>query len=86
MEIDTWIGGMKVRAFPWVDGENIYVNVQYFKPGQSIMQAPAWDKSILLANDRNGNRLVYEFTHSLVNYISGLNIPSGGHAILSVKC
>ena len=36
MEIDTWINGCKVRGFPWVDGQNIYFHVEYYKPGQSF--------------------------------------------------
>lgn len=26
-EIDAWINGCKVRAFLWIDGETLYVNV-----------------------------------------------------------
>ena len=33
MEIDKWFGCYKVRYFPWIDGKQIYFNVQYFPPG-----------------------------------------------------
>lgn len=74
MELDKWIDTYKVRAFPWIDGKTIYVNVQYFVPGQSIVQPPKWDKSVLISDNDDGRRLVYEFTHSLIQYISRLNL------------
>ena len=79
MEIDKWISGCKVRAFPWIDGENIYVNVQYFAPGQSIHQSPAWDRTAYIHNDDSGRRFVFDFTHTLVeSFISG-KIPHNSH-------
>ena len=31
IEIDAWVaGGYKVRAFDWVDGKNIYLNICYY--------------------------------------------------------
>lgn len=73
MELDKWIGSYKVRAFPWIDGKTIYFNVQYFSPGQSVVRPPKWDRSVLISNNDDGNRLVYDFTHTLVKHISGLN-------------
>lgn len=85
MEIDTWIGPMKVRAFPWIDGKHTYINVQYFRPGQSVMQAPAWDKSALLVNGLRSEKLIGELLDSVVNYIARLDIPEGGKAILDAE-
>jgi hypothetical protein len=76
MNIDTWISGYKVRAFPWIDGKRIYFNVQYFKPGQSIEKPPAWDKTVYIINNVAGQRLVNEFTHSLVEHIAKMQIKS----------
>ena len=71
MELDKWVAGYKVRAFPWIDGgKHIYVNVQYYAPGQSIEKPPVWDKSILIVNDDDGKKAVFEFTHSLVEHIA----------------
>jgi hypothetical protein len=69
MELDKWIGSCKIRAFPWVDGKRIYFNVQYYAPGQSTSKPPAWEKTVYIANNPEGQRLVYDFTHSLVEHI-----------------
>ena len=85
MEIDTWVDGYKVRAFPWVDGEKtIYVNVQYYKPGSSLTQPPAMDKSAWITNDAAGQRFIYDFTATAANYIARLNIPADSHLIITV--
>ena len=76
-EIDAWINGCKVRAFPWIDGETIYVNVQYFRPGQSVEQSPAWDRSARFVNDEPGRRFVFEFTHTMVEAFCSGKIPAG---------
>lgn len=83
MEIDRWISGYKVRSFPWIDGKRIYINVQYFAPGQSIEQPPVWDKSVYVTDNAAGRRLVYEFTDSLVQHISGMQIEQGREVTLT---
>lgn len=67
MELNKWIGSSKVRAFPWKDGKYIYVNVQYFKPGQSICKPPAWEQTAYIENNQRGRELVYESTATLVD-------------------
>ncbi len=74
MEIDKWVAGYKVRAFPWIDGKRIYFNVQYYAPGQSIAKPPAWDKTVFITDNAAGQRLVNEFTHSLVEHIAQMQI------------
>ena len=74
MEIDTWVDGYKVRAFPWVDGKRIYFNVQYYAPGQSIAKPPAWDKTVYITDNAAGQRLVNEFTHSLAELVAQMQI------------
>lgn len=69
MEIDKWIGSLRVRAFPWIDGERIYCNVQYFIPGQSIEKPPAWEKTVYITDNPEGRQLVYNYTHTLLEYI-----------------
>lgn len=84
MEIDKWIGSCKIRSFPWIDGKRIYFNAQLYKHGQSVCQHPIWDKTVYIADDTAGRRLVYEFTDSLVQYICGMQIPDGAEVILTV--
>lgn len=84
MEIDKWINSFKVRSFPWIDKKRIYFNVQYYIPGQSVEKPPAWDKTVYITNNESGRRLVYEFTHSLVNYIANMDIRENTETTLTV--
>lgn len=83
MEIDKWIGSCKVRSFPWIDGNRIYFNVQYFKPGQSIEKPPVWDKTVYITDNAAGQRLISEFTHSLVEHIMQMQIAEGTEVTLT---
>lgn len=83
MEINKWIGSYKVRAFPWIDGKRIYFNVQYFKPGQSIQKPPAWDKTVYITDNPNGQHLVHDLTHSLVEHIAKMQIKEGVEVTLT---
>lgn len=83
MEIDRWIDGYKVRSFPWVDGKTIYFNVQYFAPGQSIEQPPVWDNTVYITDNEAGQRLVRDFTSSLVNYVARMTIKPNIKVILT---
>lgn len=79
MEINGWFSGCLVRAFPWIDGKYIYVNDRRFLPGQSISQAPAWDRTIFVLDNKPGKSAVYRYTDSLVNAISSGKIPDKAH-------
>ena len=46
----------------------------YYRSGQSISSAPVWDKTVYIKNNKNGNKIVYEFTDSLVEYVSKLKV------------
>lgn len=70
MNFEGWIDGCKVRTMPWVDGKTIYVNVQYFKSGQSLSQPPVWDKTVYITDDEKGRNMVQNFLSSLVIYIA----------------
>lgn len=74
MNIDNWVGSYKVRSFPWIDGKRIYFNVQYYIPGQSAEKPPAWDKTIYITDNAAGRRLVNDFTHSLAEHVSKMQI------------
>ena len=74
MNIEKWIGTYKVRAFPWIDGKRIYFNVQYYASGQSIEKPPIWDKPVYVTDNAAGRRLVYDFTHSLVEHVASMQI------------
>lgn len=85
MEIDRWIGPYKIRVFPWIDGNLIFVNVLYYSPGQSIDKPPAWDKTVYVKDTDKGRQAVYEFTDSLINHIANMIIPPNGKVILKFK-
>ncbi|MEG1525806.1 MAG: hypothetical protein RR475_12435 [Clostridia bacterium] len=74
MEIDKWVGPYKVRAFPWIEGNLIYFNVQYYSPGQSLDRLPVLDRTVYITNDRAGHRLVFEFTDTLADYVANLQM------------
>ena len=74
MEIDKWEGAYKVRSFPWIDGKRIYFNVQYFKPGSSLAQHPAFDKSVFITDDEAGRNLVENLTATLTEFVAGMQI------------
>lgn len=83
MEINKWIGSFKVRSFPWIDGKRIYFNVQYFKPGQSIEKPPVWDKTVYITDNAAGQRLVQDFTHSLVEHVAKMQIANNAEVTLT---
>lgn len=68
MDFKRWVNGYLVHVTRWYDGR-IYCNVQYFRPGQSIHQPPALDKSICMANTAATHRVLSEYLDSLVAYI-----------------
>lgn len=70
MCFNGWIAGCKVQIMPWVDGKTIYVNVQYYKNGQSLSQPPVWDKTVYITDDEKGRDMIKNCLHSLVMYIS----------------
>lgn len=85
MEIDAWVGGYKVRSFPWIDGEHIYFNVQYYRPGQSISQPPARDKTVYITDDAAGRDMVENLTSSLTEYVARLQIADGEKVVLTAS-
>lgn len=50
MNIERWINRYKVTAIDWYDGENIYFEIEYYRPGQSLGKSPIWSKSFLIPN------------------------------------
>lgn len=74
MEIDTWVAGYKVRAFPWIDGKRIYFNVQYFRPGQSLERPPAFDKSVYITANDAGMNLLHNYLDSLTEHVAGMRL------------
>lgn len=83
MKISGWFSGFKVEAFPWIDGETIYFSVSRYLPGASVSRDPAWEKVVYITDNESGRNMVQNFTDSLTNYIAGLSIPQGGHAVLT---
>lgn len=83
MNIDKWVDGYKVRAFPWVDGKTIYFNVQYFKPGQSLSRPPVFDKTVYVTDNAAGQNLVYGFTSSLAAHVAKMQIADGNKVVIT---
>ena len=83
IELDKWIGLYKVRSFPWIDGENIYFNVQYYAPGQSLSKPPVWDKTVYITDNVAGRELVSNFTDSLVNHVASMKFVENAKIILT---
>lgn len=80
-----WIGPYKVETMDWIDGKNIYMNVQYFYPGSSVMKPPAWEKTVYIADGEKARNALKNFKETIVEYISRLKIPQGGHALISFE-
>ncbi|MCI8525608.1 MAG: hypothetical protein HFF17_06725 [Oscillospiraceae bacterium] len=64
INIDKWVAGYKVRAFDWVDGKSIYLHIEYYRPGASLSQPPAVEKSFLIPKEEEPK--VRNFLHSIV--------------------
>lgn len=79
MELNKWVGACKVRAFPWIDKQHIYVNVQCFQSGKSLYQPPVFDRTVYIKNDEKGRDLVFEFTDTLVEAIRFGKIKPGSY-------
>lgn len=75
MNIDTWVHGCKVRVFPWIDGKNLYMNVQWFKPG-SRLSDPAWERSLLITDNPEARYMLTNFLDSIVAAVERMELPS----------
>lgn len=85
MEIDRWLGSYKVRSFPWIDNKRIYFNLQYYAPGQSIERPPAWDKTVYIADNLSGRRLISNFLDTLIEHVANMSIPEDAEVTLTVE-
>ena len=82
MEINKWIRQYKVRSFPWINGKEIYLNVQYYAAGQSIERPPVWDKTVYITDNVAGQRLISEFLDSLVEHVANMQIQPDTRVVL----
>lgn len=80
MYIDKWVSGYKVRAFPWIDHETIYFNVEYYRPGQSLHQPPVWEKTVYITDNENGRRMLRDALHSFVEFVVTTEFSSDSRA------
>ena len=64
MDYEGWVAGYKVRAFDWIDGKNIYLNIAYYALGASLSQPSAQEKSFLLPKEQED--LIRTNLHSVV--------------------
>ena len=83
MEREEWVGAYKIRTFSWIDGKRLYFNVQYYLPGKSVEQPPAWDKTVYITDNVAGRNVICNFIDSLVNYVSKLKIEDGRVIVLT---
>ena len=72
MNIDTWTGVFKVRAFPWIDGKNIYFNLQTFRPGARVND-PETDKTVLIHDDDNARHVLSVYLNTLATSVSRMS-------------
>ena len=68
MNIERWISGYKATAADWYDGKNIYFEVEYYSPGQSVSAPPVWSKSYLLPIENA--QTVQEYFDSVTNALA----------------
>lgn len=85
VDFEKWINSYKVRVFPWIDGKHIYVNVQYYAPGLSISQPPAFDKTAYITDDEKGRNMIQNYLHTLVEYIARAKVEKGNAMYITVN-
>ena len=85
MNLEKWVDGYKVHVMDWIDGENIYMNIQYFKPGSSLSKAPAMEKTAYITNNDKGKNMVQNFLSTLVNFIVRSNVPAENRMVITVE-
>lgn len=72
MYYEGFIDGYLVHVEEWYD-DTIYLNVRYFKAGQSIHSEPAFDKTVYITNNDKGWNMVTNYKSTLVNYVARLD-------------
>lgn len=85
MNLEKWVDGYKVHVTDWIDGKNIYINIQYFKPGSSLYQPPAMEKTAYITNNDKGKNMVQNFLSTLVNFIVRSNVPADNKMVITVE-
>lgn len=85
MNLEKWVDGYKVRVMDWIDGKNIYINIQYFKPGSSLSQPPAMEKTAYITNNDKGRNMVQNYLSTLVRYIVSSDAAAGNRMVITVE-
>jgi hypothetical protein len=67
--VEKWVSGYKVTYFPWIDGKRICLNIQYYKPGSSLYQPPAWELTVYLADNDESRDLLENHETSLIESV-----------------
>ncbi len=67
--VEKWVNGYKVTYFPWIDGKRIYLNIQYYKPGSSLYQPPAWEITVFLVDNDESRDLLENCETTIVEFI-----------------
>ena len=85
MNLEKWVDGYKVRVMDWIDGKNIYINIQYFKPGSSLSQPPAMEKTAYITNNDKGRNMVQNYLSTLARYIVSSDAAEGNRMVITVE-
>ena len=85
MNFEKWVDGYKVHVMDWIDGKSIYINVQYFKPGSSLSQPPAMEKTAYITDNKKGRNMVQNFLSTLVNFIASSHVAAENRMVITVE-
>lgn len=85
MDLEKWVDGYRVHVMNWIDGKSIYINVQYFKPGSSLSQPPAMEKTAYITDNEKGRNMVQNFLSTLVNFIVSRNVATENRMVITVE-
>ena len=82
MSLDNgeWINGYFVTIT--TSPEHIYVRVRQYKPGASVVQPAALDKTVILENSKTNMSFVKAYKGTVAEYIAQLIIPAVGYAVI----
>lgn len=74
-----FVDGYIVDFFKCDNGDTL-LTVSFIKPGEKLDKA-IWSKQAFIYEE---NKKLNDYLHTVVNYISRLNIPNGGYAKIKI--
>lgn len=70
-DISTRVGNTHVRAFDWIDGKNIYLHMEQFAPGASLLKPPRKELSVLIERTADAEARMRTHLDSIVRHFMG---------------